>query len=500
MKIQRKAGILLPISSLPSNFGIGTLGSGAYNFIDYLNRSNIRIWQILPLLPTGYGDSPYQSICANALNYYFIDFEILEKEGLLTKSDFESVKWFSDIRRIDYGVQFNEKIRVLKIAFSRFDVNDKSFKKFLNEGKYRDFALFMSLKIKFNYKHWREWEEYSTYDEKALAEFERNNLSEVLFWQFTQFEFLREWKKLKEYANSNCIEIMGDMPIYVAEDSVEMWKQGKELFMTDEEGKCTMVAGVPPDAFTSEGQLWGNPLYDYPKMKLNGYAWWKDRIKNAFKLYDIVRIDHFRGLDRFYAIKAGSVNAKEGVWLDGPRTELFEGFEKANIVAEDLGVIDDGVRKLMSDTGYPGMKVLMFAFDGNKDNLYKPSNYTTFNTVAYTGTHDNEPMRAYLENSDEFSVKRFKEDLKAECELLKVKYVGTSVENIIMSAIRLIIASSAERVIIPMHDVLNMGAEARINFPSSFSNNNWTFRYVKEDFTEASSNRLKTLVKKYHRN
>ena len=496
--MNKRAGILMPISSLPNKYGIGTIGESAYKFVDFLYDSKIKIWQILPLLPTGFGNSPYQSSDSNALNYYFIDFDSLRNDGLLKKSDYENIQWSFNDSEVDYYQQFLYKLKVLKKAFNNFNKKTKSWKEFIKEGKYLDFAVFMSLKEDNGYKCHKEWAQYSKYDKTLIENYITINKERIEFWQFTQYIFLKQWNKLKKYANKKGIEIMGDMPIYVAEDSVEMWKYKEDLFLLDENGNPSLVAGVPPDAFSDEGQLWGNPIYNWEKMKENGYSWWLLRIDNALTLFDIVRIDHFRGFDRFYAIKTGSETAKEGKWLDGPKASLFANRKNCKIVAEDLGIIDDGVIKLMNDTGYPGMKVLRFAFDGNKYNSHKPSNFIE-NSVAYTGTHDNEPFMAYLESASLYEVETLKSDLKLECLLAKVKCNVSNNKNILKTVLRLIFNSKANTVIVPYQDILMLGENARINSPSLVSKGNWSYRFVKKDFNKKTANYLKKLVENSNR-
>lgn len=498
MKNQRKAGILMPISALPSPYGIGTLGKSAYRFVDWLKGAGMKVWQVLPLLPTNYGDSPYQSCASDALNYYFIDPDLLAEEGLLLPSQYRSLDWGTDTKRVDYGKLFLSRISVLKLAFSRFDRKKADWKEFLSRGTYADYALFMSLKTRFGYKPWTEWGEYRDYDSEKEKDYIASHKEELEFWQFTQYLFLKQWNALKTYAHANGVEIMGDMPIYVAADSVEMWKYRKELFLLDGEGNCAFVAGVPPDAFSDEGQLWGNPVYDWEKMKENGYRWWNERIDRALDLFDVVRIDHFRGFDRFYAIPAGSKNAKQGVWLDGPKSALFEGRERCPIVAEDLGCIDDGVRALLKKTGYPGMKVIEFAFDGNPENEYKPSRYGE-NCIAYTGTHDNEPLRFYIESLSEWEKQRFDAELERECRIGKVPFRANTASAECKTVMRLLLASRADVVILPLHDVLCLGKEARINFPSTVSAENWSYRFEERDFKKETQVWLKRLAEKYDR-
>lgn len=495
----RRAGILMPVSSLPSAQGIGTLGKGAYQFVDWLESAGMKLWQVLPLLPTSYGDSPYQSFASDALNYYFIDFDMLAEQGLLQKSDYESLDWGDDERRVDYGKQFSQKAQVLKKAFSAFDKKNAAWQEFLASKRSYAFALFVSLKIRFGYKAWDEWDEpFKRAEKGAIVAHEKEYAEEIAFWQFTQFVFLEQWQKLKAYANAKGISIMGDMPIYVAYDSVETWLHRKELFVLDEKGNTSLRAGVPPDGFCEDGQLWGNPVYDWKKMKKDGYAWWKNRIRYAFSCFDVVRIDHFRGFDRFYAIPAQAKTAKEGEWLHGPKSALFEDMESYAIVAEDLGVIDDGVRTLMQETGYPGMKVFEFAFNGDPENEYLPSQYTE-NCVAYTGTHDNDTLRSFLETMSVVERRTFEEAFEKECLTADVAYICETVEDECESIIRLLMQSKANTVIVPMQDVLCLGEEARMNAPSTVSNRNWTFRFTQTDFKKRKAAWLRLLAEEYKR-
>ena len=491
----------MPVSSLPSDCGIGTLGRGAYQFLDWLESAGAKIWQVLPLLPTGYGDSPYQSCSSDAVNPYFIDFELLVEEGLIEKEDYQQFSWGEDERRVDYGRQFMQKRVVLKKAFTRFDRQNAEWQAFLKEGKYADYALFMSLKANFLYAPWTEWPEpYRSCEGKGIDAAQDGLQEEIEFWQFTQYLFLKQWRAVLEYAHLKGISVMGDMPIYVSEDSVETWKYQKELFMVDETGALSLRAGVPPDAFSEDGQFWGNPVYDWDKLKTNDYQWWQDRIQYAFTLFDIVRIDHFRAFDRFFAIPAGAESAKDGEWMDGPKTSLFESLDgDYAIVAEDLGVIDDGVRQLMKDTGYPGMKVFEFAFDGNLENEYLPSNYETQNCVAYTGTHDNATLRSFIEDMDVKERKEFEKVLEDECLKAEVAYVTETVEDECATIIELLVSSIADCVVVPMHDVLCMGDEARLNAPSTVSAQNWTFRFKESDFKCRKAAWRRSLVELYKR-
>ena len=472
----RKSGVLLHITSLPSKYGVGTLGKEAYDFVDWLNKAKVTIWQVLPLVPTNYGDSPYQSVSSTALNYYLIDFDILNNKGLLEKKDYVGEKFSFSDNQVDYEILFNKKINILKKAFNRFDVNDKKFKKFVKDGEYKDFGVFMTLKAMHDYRPWKDWTIiYKAYSKSLEESIIKNYEADYLFWVWTQFEFLNEWNDLKKYANKKRVSIMGDMPLYVAYDSVEIWKN-HEMFLLNDDLTPKLVAGCPPDAFTEDGQLWGNPIYDW----------------------DILRLDHFRGFDKFYAIPANDTNARNGIWMDGPKFDLFKDMKDLDIVAEDLGVIDDGVRKLMKETNYHGMKVLEFAFDGNKDNEHKPSNYTT-NFVVYTGTHDNMPLFQYISDMDEESLDKLKIDLKNECKLLNVVPNVSSIKGITKTIIELAFASIADICIIPMQDLLCQDKSSRMNLPSTVSKANWSYRINKKNLTDALANRLCNYVNKYRR-
>ncbi len=496
--MNRNAGILLHITSLPSKNGVGTLGAEAYEFIDWMEKAHLKIWQVLPLVPTNYGDSPYQSVSSTALNYYLIDFEILHKKGLLKKKQYESRCFGHYEQKVDFSLLFKEKVDVLKLAFEKFNQNEDSFITFVQKGEFKDFALFMTIKAMHEYKAWNLWdEEFQNYsislEERILKEY-RND---YLFWVWTQYEFLEEWNELHQYAKNKGIEIMGDMPLYVAYDSVEVWKH-PELFLLTEDKKPKLVAGCPPDAFTADGQLWGNPIYDWEYMRNQNYAWWNERIQKAFDLFDILRIDHFRGFSQYYAIPAEHENARNGTWQDGPKIELFKDKLNMKIVAEDLGFIDEGVKLLMRQTGYPGMKILEFAFDGSKDNDHKPSNYQE-NCLVYTGTHDNMPIYQYILDLDPNALNTFLTDLKEECEMLQVNYNDKSYEDITNTVVELAFASKANTCIIPIQDLLCQDGTTRMNLPSTVSTKNWSYRVRKEDISEKLSERIKNYIHKYNR-
>lgn len=505
---ERYAGILLPITALSSPYGVGTMGKSARDFVDFLARSRQKIWQVLPLVPTGYGDSPYSSSCAIAGSPYLIDIDILIERGLLTEAEAEEYSCVSpwEPERVNYESLFYRRIPLLKLAFSRFDRNDFEFAKFLINGEYFDFAVFMALKEKHGWVALSQWEEkYRTRDGRALDEFIEKNEEEILFWQFTQYEFFRQWNELKEYANAMGVQIMGDMPLYVSEDSAEVWAH-PELFLLNGDGVPTEVAGVPPDYFSEDGQLWGNPLYDWERMKNDGYSWWTRRLRKALSMYDIVRIDHFRGFDRFYAIPAGSTNARVGRWLDGPKEALFEDKKDWNIIAEDLGVLDDGVYRLMRNVGYPGMKILEFAFDGNPNHEFKPSNCGE-NSVVYTGTHDNLTFIEFLEGMEEEQREVFYRDIALECKKFRIGFSYSS-EQVNAKAtmhrareavIKMAYASPARYVILPMQDILGTGAESRMNSPGTLSTKNWSWRCSADRMGDALANKLSSLAVKTNR-
>lgn len=488
----------MPISALPGDGGIGTLGTSAYRFIDFLKKADMSIWQILPLVPTNYGDSPYQSCSSLALNYYFIDLPTLVEQGLLMQEDVDAADLGGSSRRVDYGKLFNNKINLLRKAFARFDREQEDFRRFVKKGEYSDFAIFMSIKSHFNHIAWKEWPEpYRTYDAKVVKQYVKDNADDIEFWQFTQYIFLGQWKKLKQYAKKNHIEIMGDMPLYIAEDSVEFWKYGKELFQVDENNNPVVVAGVPPDCFSADGQLWGNPIYDWEKMKQDGFKWWNNRLKKSLKLFDILRIDHFRGFDRYYAINAGETTARYGVWRDGPKTELFKDKLDWNIVAEDLGTQDESLAQFMREVGYPGMKVLEFAFDGSPDNSHRPTFYTA-NSVAYTGTHDNMPLKQYIADLSQDQYNTFLRELYNEAHTL-IETDFTDLDAVCDTVIRLGFACVSNTFIAPLSDILKLGGEARINEPSTVKTENWSYRFMEGDYDDALAQRLKELVVKYNR-
>ncbi len=489
--MKKTAGILMPVSSLPSPYGIGTLGKSAYRFVNFLRDAGCSLWQVLPLQPTSFGDSPYQTCSAGALNPYFIDLDFLIRDGLLTREEVTSVDWGEG--RVDYGKLYRFRIPLLKRAFARFDKSLPAWQEFRREGTYRDYALFSALKDAHGGAPFEEWGDYADGNAEAVSAFAREHDEEVAFREFTQFLFLRQWRQLKAYANAHGVRIVGDMPFYVSRDSVEMWKYRRGLFVLDEAGRPAAQAGVPPDAFSSTGQLWGNPVYDFEAMKEDGYAWWKGRIRSALALYDIVRIDHFIGFVRYYSVPEGEKDARSGSWNRGPGKELFEGVGDAPIVAEDLGLITEEVRRGIDKIGFPGMKILQHAFDGNPYNEHKPSNYTE-RFFAYTGTHDNLTLYSRLSGMQGEERERMLSDLRSECGKVGVPFRGGSDRDLCRTALRLLYASPASAVLFPLQDALCLGEEGRINRPSEVSPLNWSFRFRQSDFSSSLKVRLRTLA------
>ncbi|MFA6587384.1 MAG: 4-alpha-glucanotransferase [Bacilli bacterium] len=495
---ERVSGILLPLSSLPGSYGIGSLGQNAYRFVDFLARSHVRIWQMLPLNVTSYGDSPYQSPSSNGLNYYFIDLDILCQEGLLKKEEIDNVDFGTNPGRVDYGKLFQNRIPVLKKAFKRFNKQNPDFLSFVKKGEYKDFAFFMTLKVKNDYRPWYEWpDELKNYtpalEEKVIQE----DRDEYLFYMFTQFEFLKQYNALKKYANLQKIKILGDMPLYLAYDSVEAYKY-PEMFRFDSNHNPTVVAGCPPDCFSADGQLWGNPIYNWSYMAKDGYKWFKDRIKKNLQNFDILRIDHFRGCSSYYTIPFGMTNARIGQWEKGPGFDLFRDLTNLPLIAEDLGFMDDGVRQLLKDSTYPGMKVLEFSFDGDPTNSHKPSN-SSLNYFCYTGTHDNMPICAYIKSLSQDGFERYVGDLKKECERFGVDFRGDSMEELTRTTDKLCLAGPTIGAVIPLQDYLALGEESRINEPSTLTEKNWTWRCQEKDFSQSLMDFIRENVTRYNR-
>ncbi|MBP1926449.1 4-alpha-glucanotransferase [Sedimentibacter acidaminivorans] len=489
----RSAGILLPISSLPSNYGIGTFGRAAYEFVDFLNKSGQKYWQVLPLGPVSYGDSPYSPFSIYAGNPYYIDLDILIEDSILSKEELKSLDCcYYDEKSIDYENLFYTRFKVLKKAY--YNANKKykeEISSFVKSNNWVcEYALFMSLKYKNNQLPWSDWD-------KLESELNSNTISlvkielkeDIDFWIFLQYLFYKQYFNLKEYANGKGIKIIGDIPIYAAEDSADVWASSN-VFLMDHNKIPIKVAGVPPDAFSSEGQLWGNPVYNWEYLKGTSYRWWCDRIIWTLKLYDVVRLDHFRGFDEFWGVNYGSPNAVNGLWMPAYGYELFKKlklyFEDVKIIAEDLGIITDSVVKLRNNYKFPGMKIFQFAFDGNKNNPYLPNNYED-NSVAYTGTHDNDTLLGWYDNLNDSE----KKDV--------LNYLDTKKDdNINYKIINSLYMSKSNLCIIPLQDFLCIGSEARINTPSTVGGN-WVWRVKKETLTDELSEKINNMVNKSKR-
>ncbi len=491
---ERYLGVLLPITALPSKYGVGTLGKEAKAFIDFLVDTRQNLWQVLPLVPTGYGNSPYASTCATAGSPYLIDVQQLVEDNLISQEEAEEYSCENG-ERVDFELLFNKRIPLLKLAYKRFNKQNEEFLAFINKGEYGEFALFMAIKEYSDWLPFSSWKEgLRLRNEEAINEFKKEHIDEILFWQFTQYLFFNQWYEIKKYANECGVLIMGDMPLYVSDDSVEVWAH-PELFMLDGNGRLKEVAGVPPDYFSETGQLWGNPLYNWEKMREDNYTWWTNRLKKAFSMYDYVRIDHFRGFDRFYVIPAGMTDARVGEWRDGPKEALFEDKLNWNIVAEDLGILDDGVYRLMANTGYPGMKILQFAFDGNPNHPYKPSNYGE-NCVVYTGTHDNATFVEYVEGLSQEAREFFFKDVKSELEKFGITLTRNCKLQVTKALTELAYRSKAKFAIIPLQDLLLLGGEARMNNPGTMGIWNWTWRLKPNQIKKSTSLTIAKLVKR----
>ncbi len=490
----RKAGILMPVSSLPSRYGIGTLGKEAYRFVDFLKKAGQSYWQVLPSGPTSYGDSPYQSFSSFAGNPYFIDLDLLAKDKLLKPREYQDLYWGNDPQRVDYGALYQNRFKVLRIASERLlKKKPADYQEFLEREKFwlDDYALFMTIKNSLGGKPVSEWpEDLRTRDHNTLMRTEFLKREDVRFWKSIQYMFFKQWKELRAYANSKGIGIIGDLPIYVAQDSVEVWANA-EVFQLDAQGRAKDVAGCPPDGFTADGQLWGNPLYNWEYLAAHEYSWWIRRIEQQLKFYDVLRIDHFRGFAGYYAIPAADKNAKNGVWKKGPGIALFRAVEKklgkVNIIAEDLGYLTDDVFELLDQCGYPGMKVLEFAFDDPKTaSVYLPHLYTT-NCVVYPGTHDNDTIIGWWDKA--------KPKTKA---YVKEYFQFADDTDIAWKIIREAYASTASLAIVQYQDILGLGSEARMNEPST-TGKNWTWRLSAEEYPKEVIRKLKALCKMYTR-
>ena len=493
----RKSGILMPVASLPGKYGIGTFGKEAYNFVDMLALAGQSYWQILPLGPTGYGDSPYQSFSTFSGNPYFIDLEKLIEEGLLTKAECDKCDFGKDPGHVPYEKIYHARFDLLKKAYKRANLKgNKKYKAFCDKNSFwlDDYALYMAVKNSFGGISFIEWDEpIRTRKENALKEYKAKYSEEVEFYKFLQFKFDEQWKLLKEYANNKGVKIIGDIPIYVAFDSADTWAN-PELFQINTEGFPIAVAGCPPDAFSATGQLWGNPLYDWKYHKSTGYKWWISRIRHCYEMYDMIRVDHFRAFDEYYSIPYGDETAEFGKWKKGPGFSLFKAIRaelgELDMIAEDLGFLTDSVIELVKRTGYPGMKILQFAFDSREDSDYLPHNYTK-TSVVYTGTHDNETTVGWFKGIK-------KADQQMVLDYLNKKEFESD-KDIAWSLIKTAMGSVSDLCIIPMQDYLALSNEARINHPSTLGGGNWEWRMSKSAFTKKLAKEIKDITLLYAR-
>ncbi|WP_306791309.1 4-alpha-glucanotransferase [Agathobacter rectalis] len=489
----RTSGVLMPISSLPSQYGIGTMGKEARRFVDFLEKGGQTYWQILPICPTSYGDSPYQSFSSFAGNPYFIDLELLCKDKLLTKKECESYKWGKKPQYVDYGIMYVNRYALLRKAYERFSKKTPAdYEAFCSkEAEWLDeYTLFMALKDANGGVAWSEWDDALKFRKpEAMEEAKEKYADDIAFYKMLQYLFFKQWTALKAYANEKGIRIIGDVPIYVAMDSADVWANPTQFYL-DKDLNPIEVAGCPPDAFSADGQLWGNPLFRWDVMKKDSYSWWTKRISAMAKLYDIVRIDHFRGFDSFYAIPAKDDTAKNGVWKDGPGMDLFNVLEKKlgklPIIVEDLGFLTPSVKKLLKDSGFPGMKVIQFAFDSREDSDYLPHNYPQ-HCVVYTGTHDNDTVMGWMKTAPKDCVRFAKDYLNL-----------TKEEGYNWGMMRAAWSSVADMAIVPMQDLLGLDSKARINIPST-TGGNWQWRATPEQIDNKLAKKLHKCMQMYAR-
>lgn len=489
----RSSGVLMHISSLPSPYGIGTMGKEARKFVDFLVKAGQTYWQVLPVCPTSYGDSPYQSFSAFAGNPYFIDLEYLVKEKLLTKKECESYNWCRKEQEIDYGLLYENRYDLLRKAFERFRKHlPEDYDEFCKKQAHwlDDYALFMALKDVHKGVEWSKWKRELKFREaEAIKEAREELEQEIVFYEMLQYLFYKQWSDLKTYANERGIKIIGDTPIYVAGDSADVWAN-PDLFYLNKDLDPIDVAGCPPDAFSEDGQLWGNPLFRWEVMRDTKYEWWTRRIGHMSELFDVVRIDHFRGFDSYYAIPYGDENAKRGEWRNGPGIELFRIMEeklgKLDIIVEDLGFLTDSVRQLVVDSGFPGMKVLQFAFDSREDSDYLPHNYKK-HCVVYTGTHDNDTILGWMKTAPKDSVKFAKEYLRLNKE-----------EGYHWGMMKGAWASVGDMAIVTLQDILGLGSEGRMNTPSTLGCN-WKWRMKKDAINSRLAGKIRTNMQLYGR-
>ena len=489
----RSSGVLMHMSSLPSPYGIGTMGKQAKQFVDFLEKAGQTYWQMLPICPTSYGDSPYQSPSGFAGNPYFIDLDILCTKKLLKKSECKSYQWNEKDDTVDYALLYKNRYDLLRKAKVRFFENvPQEYGQFCEKEAdwLDDFALFMALKEAHNGAQWSEWERPLKFREaEAIAKAKDTYADEIDFWKMLQYLFFEQWCELKNYANERGIRIIGDVPIYVAGDSVDVWTNPSQFYL-DENLEPIDVAGCPPDAFSADGQLWGNPLFRWDVMREDGYSWWTMRLRKMSTLYDVIRIDHFRGFDSYYAIPGKDTTARNGVWRNGPGMELFRAVEeklgKLDIIVEDLGFLTPSVLQLVADSGYPGMKVVQFAFDSRDDSDYMPHNYDK-HCVVYTGTHDNDTILGWMKQAPKNSVKKAKEYLRM-----------TKEEGYNWGMMCGAWMSSANLAVVTMQDLIGLGSSARMNIPSTLGGN-WTWRALPGQINAPLANKLHHKTELYGR-
>lgn len=493
---KRQSGVLMHISSLPGKYGIGSFGQSAYDFVDFLVRTKQRYWQILPLGTTSYGDSPYQSFSAFAGNTYFIDFDILIEEGLLNEVDVKGADFGDDPRKVDYAKIFDARRPIMEKAVARFlkadDLSDYESFVEQNAAWLEVFAEYMAIKEHFDNLAWTEWpdEAIRRREPASLTSYREKLADKLTYHRVTQYLFFKQWLRLKAYANEHHIEIVGDMPIYVAADSADVWAQ-PHFFKTDAVGKPTCVAGCPPDEFSETGQLWGNPIYDWEAMDKDGYAWWIERLRESFKIYDIVRIDHFRGFESYWEVPADSDTSATGKWVKGPDYKLFAAVKEAlgdlNIIAEDLGFMTDEVIELRERTGFPGMKILQFAFNPDDESIDSP-HLAPNNSVMYTGTHDNNTVLGW-----------YKDEIDDATRQYMAQYTNRKeYETVPHAMLRTIFASVSFMAIATMQDLLELDSAARMNYPSTIGGN-WTWRMTAEELNPIVEGELYSLTKTYRR-
>lgn len=489
--MQRGAGILMPISSLPCKFGVGSLGGGAYRFVDYLKAAGQKYWQILPITHTGYGDNPYKGYSSTAGNPYFIDIELLHKEGLLTRR--EITTGIEKSNRVDYGKLYNERFALLRIAFERFNKKTPSFVRFVKEGEYSDYACFMALHTRFN-RPFYEWPlEYKYRNAAAMQAVAEEGKDEILFWQFVQYLFWAQWGDLKRYANSKGISIIGEIPMFIQHDSVDVWAH-PECFMLDGEGRPTKVSGTAPDFLNWEGQIWGDPVYNYAAQAQDGFAWWKNRLNHALSAFDYVYIDHFRAFNKYWAVNAWASSARDGEWLSAPAKDIFAGIDMSRVIAEDLGYVDENARNMMNDLGVPGTKVMQYAFGGDDYNPYLPWNVKD-NSVYYMGTPTCNTMVGFIEAADEGMRAAISSKLASCFSYSGIYRHVLGKYDIVDSLIDVLYASRANVVIVPMHDVLGFGSEYRI----AGGGEDWTIRYRLRLLTETTATLLARKARRFER-